>query len=74
MGFSKPGIDHRMNTHSLVNLDFKQLQSNEQPPELTYNGQQVLLLRRIVGGSIADLTLSEARALIAENTPEELEV
>lgn len=58
-------------THSLTALDFDQLQPNEQPPELTYNVQQVLLLRRIVSGSVADLTLADARTLLADNAPEE---
>ena len=58
-------------TRSLVPLDFDQLQSNEKPSELNYQGRQVLLLRRLVSGSIADLTLAEARVLIAENAPEE---
>ena len=60
-----------MMTHSLTALDFDQLQPNEQPPELTYNVQQVLLLRRIVSGSVADLTLADARTLLADNAPEE---
>ena len=58
-------------THSIVPLSFDQLEMNEQPPELSYGGQQVLLLRRIVSGSIVDLPLTEVRALIADNTPEE---
>ena len=58
-------------THSIVPLSFDQLEMNEQPPELNYGGQQVLLLRRIVSGSIVDLPLVEVRALIAANTPEE---
>ena len=58
-------------THSLVSLSFDQLELNEQPPELTYENQQVLLLRRIVAGSIVDLPLSEVRSLIADNAPEE---
>lgn len=71
MGLSGSGVNQSMSTHSLVGLDFSQLQPNEQPPELTYQGQQVLLLRRIVEGSVADLTLPEARDLIDENTPED---
>lgn len=60
-----------MMTHSLVLLDFDQFNPSEQPPEITYQGQQVFLLRRVLGGSIVDLTLAEARALLVENAPEE---
>lgn len=60
-----------MMTHSLVSLEFITERPNEHPPELTYQGQQVFLLRRVVSGSIVNLTLAEARVLIAENTPEE---
>ena len=61
-------------THSLVALTFDQFQPNEQPPELAYGGQQALLLRRIVSGSLADLTLAEVRVLITDNAPEESEI
>ena len=60
-------------THSIVALTFDQLNPNEQPPELAYGGQQALLLRRIVSGSFADLTLPEVRVLIADNAPVEVD-
>lgn len=60
-----------MMTHSVMPLTFSGFVDNEQPLELTYKSQQVLLLRRMVSGSIADLTLAEARTLIADNAPEE---
>lgn len=60
-----------MKTHSLVFPNFNGCNENEQPPTMIYKGQELLLLRRLVVGSVADLTLPEVRALIAENTPDE---
>jgi len=57
-------------THSLVALDYNELMPNEIPPQVTYNGQTVLVLRRIVSDSVVDLDIAEVRAILPKDTAE----
>jgi len=52
-----------MKTHSLVALDYSELMPNEIPSQVTYSGQTVLVLRRIVSDSVVDLDIAEVRAI-----------
>tara|TARA_R100001244_G_scaffold90191_2_gene68454 strand:+ start:301 stop:495 length:195 start_codon:yes stop_codon:yes gene_type:complete len=54
-------------THSLVTVDYE-LQANEIPPRVVYMRQTVLLLRRIVPGSVVDLNITEVRAILPKGT------
>ena len=53
-------------THSLVTVDCD-LQANEIPSRVVYNRQTVLLLRRIVSDSVADLNIAEVRAILPKD-------
>ena len=56
--------------HSLVSIGYTPLGLNVKPLELTYNQEQVWLLRGVgFSNAIAELTRNEALELIALNNP-----
>ena len=61
-----------MIVRSIVAVGTK-LEVNEVPPEVTYRGVTGLLLRRLANPSLLDLTMTEWRECLAQNTPEEQE-